>query len=1017
MNVLTAAQRLLVTVLVLGLSAVFLAQYHVGLPLAVLVSLFICIVLWLTRFLWMPPGFGATRVRLASLAGVFALAGTYGIWSALLDSAVNQALRSPSLLAAYPFLNSVHISSEPSLVVLGFVLLALLIVNYFMADKTISGQLASSIDKYFPEKDYLQKLQTFCITLADHLRRIDQETSWSPEYYVRLDAEVEVQSSTLSVSARKVTDLLSAVKGDKQSRTFLVLGDPGSGKSVALRKLAQEMLREVRHRERVPIYVNLREWLPAASQGGEHRWTEERRPSVKELTDFIIGNVKARGDLFTEEFVDTYFLKMWEHGRLFFILDSFDEIPQLLDVPEGSWLIDELGTVIWRVVAGNAESRGILASRFFRRPTATFDAAKTLELRPFSEEKIAQALERFPRFTAELQRQLFRDRADLMPIARNPFLMTLLGGWVEENGALPASHAAIYESHVRRRLARCAERMARWKLATDEVIQGAINIATFIFDSDEYGLEAPSMVIAGHYASRELLAVIDVLCYGRLGRQSGGDSATFAFVHRRFLEYFVAIRQAQSLDHVHLEDIPTDSRWRDALVLYAQLAEVDQARRLAAFCWSEVSRGFDVQDAPLRAIHSLRFLSDAFRGRRDAIESFLDELADFVSSGVADGRDLLTAKHSLEAAGLLTESRVEPILSTAIAQENEWLQETAFRSCRHIAKLSPQLEASLMDYVWHIPLPVIWRSQRSLLFSLSLSDGLRAVHKLVLLRLWEARIVCGTLLLLLLLFPWLIFVWGFLSGMVLAGHLWSWAGTGGTPKIIRSGLARMYGGLEALGDHLLLAARATPAVVIFFWLISMLLPLVRASEFPATSFMGTLVSWPWGFPVTLGTPLLFTASLLLVPWAALISKRLWLHMTGLGVLRILAFVASMVGVMWCVQYVTRLGDVVIWILGLVYVVVIAYVGYQIARRAVRSFRDWRELKRLPPVTSISRSDIKMMLGRFATNTYRRKFVRWLADRRIAPTGTWPAGFSLSDRSDPAITDLARLEERWLGLDR
>ena len=448
MNVLTATQRLLVAVLVLGLSAVFLAQYQVGLLLAALVILFICTVLWLTRFVWVPPGFGATRVRLASLAGVFVLAGTYGIWSALLDSAVNQALQSPSLLAEYPFLKGVRISSEPSLVVLGFVLLALLIVHSFMADNTTSGQLPSSIDKYFPEKDYPQKLQTFCITLADHLRRIDQETNWSPEYYVPLDAEVEVQSSTLSVSARKVTDLLSAVKGDKQSRAFLVLGDPGSGKSVALRKLTQDMLREVRDRERVPIYVNLREWLPADVQGDGHRWTEERRPSIKELTDFIVGNVKARGDLFTEEFVDAYFLKMWQHGHLFFILDSFDEIPQLLDVPEGSWLIDELGTVIWRVVAGNAESRGILASRFFRRPTATFDAAKTLELRPFSEEKIAQTLGRYPRFTTELQRQLFRDRADLMPIARNPFLMTLLGGWVEENGVLPASHAAIYESHV-----------------------------------------------------------------------------------------------------------------------------------------------------------------------------------------------------------------------------------------------------------------------------------------------------------------------------------------------------------------------------------------------------------------------------------------------------------------------------------------------------------------------------------------------------------------------------------------
>ena len=533
------------------------------------------------------------------------------------------------------------------------------------------------------------------------------------------------------------------------------------------------------------------------------------------------------------------------------------------------------------------------------------------------------------------------------------------------------------------------------------------------------------MVIAGHDPSHDLLKVIDVLCFGRLGRQSGGDSPTFAFVHRRFLEYFVAIRQPSLLDRVHREDIPTDSGGRDALVLYAQLAEDDQARHLAAYCWSEVSRGFDVQGVSLRAIHSLRFLSDAFRGRRDALESFLDELADFVSSGIAEGRDLLTAKHSLEAAGLLTERRIEPILSTAIAQENEWLQETAFRSCRHIAKPSTPLEASLMDYVWHIPLSVVWRSQRSLLFSLSLSDGLRAVHKLVLLRLWEARIVCGMLLLLFLLFPLLVLCWGFISASFLATQLWTWVRTGSASKKMRDGFARLYGGMETIWDQLLLAARATPAFVIFilmfFWLIPML-QLVKNHKFTATSAEGHFLLWtPWGFPGTLTMPLLFTASLLIVPWSALISKRLRLRLTGLMVLRVLGALGLGLGFAWGSQYVDRLGKIGAWIIILTYVVgfVVAfvYISYQVARGAMRSFRDRRELKRLPPVTAISRSDIKMMLGRFATNTYRRKFVRWLADRRIIPTGAWPTGFSLSDRSDPAITDLARLEERWLGLDR
>jgi NACHT domain-containing protein len=128
-----------------------------------------------------------------------------------------------------------------------------------------------------------------------------------------------------------------------------VLGDPGAGKSVAFRKLSIEMLREVPQTGRVPIYVNLREWLPREHSGTMYataqRWTEDNKPTVKDLGEFVIKSV-SKGDVFMEDFVNTYFHKMWEHGRLFFVLDSFDEIPELLDVDEDSWLIDHLSKLM-----------------------------------------------------------------------------------------------------------------------------------------------------------------------------------------------------------------------------------------------------------------------------------------------------------------------------------------------------------------------------------------------------------------------------------------------------------------------------------------------------------------------------------------------------------------------------------------------------------------------------------------------------------------------------------------------
>ncbi|MFN2284515.1 MAG: hypothetical protein ACK2UQ_08835, partial [Anaerolineae bacterium] len=90
------------------------------------------------------------------------------------------------------------------------------------------------------------------------------------------------------------------------------------------------------------------------------------------------------------EFLDLYFNRMMEHGRFFIVLDSFDEIPAVLDTDNSSELIDKLSDVLYRFLAGSHESRGILASRIFRKPTQSFQAGTTLELRPFTESKIIE---------------------------------------------------------------------------------------------------------------------------------------------------------------------------------------------------------------------------------------------------------------------------------------------------------------------------------------------------------------------------------------------------------------------------------------------------------------------------------------------------------------------------------------------------------------------------------------------------------------------------------------------------
>jgi hypothetical protein len=96
------------------------------------------------------------------------------------------------------------------------------------------------------------------------------------------------------------------------------------------------------------------------------------------------------------------------------------------------------------------------------------------------------------------------------------------------------------------------------------------------------------------------------------------------------------------------------------------------------------------------------------------------------------------------------------------------------------------------------------------------------------------------------------------------------------------------------------------------------------------------------------------------------------------------------------------GGVVLWILG---------------GSIASTFRDWRFLGGVQIHDRMTRERIADVLNGLTTPIMRTRFTRLLSDRRVVATGTWPDGFRLSARRDPAITQLGKLEERWLGLDR
>ncbi|MBF0521254.1 MAG: NACHT domain-containing protein, partial [Nitrospirae bacterium] len=683
------------------------------------------------------------ELSIKAIATVTSVSLSYGVFKVSVELALIR-LKLHELTKSYPYLSKY---AETEQLTFTFILSALFILIVVIAlirgDTTTIRKHPKPIENEIPDRALKNQLLSFCNILEIDLKKIDIETNWSMETFTPLDAEVEIRETKRST--RKITDLLSAIKRDKKSRSFLVLGDPGSGKSVALRKLARDLIDEVAETDRIPIYINLREWTV------KQPWTEDNPPTVHELHDFIIENIKSRGDVFSTDFVDKYFNKLFEGGYLFLILDSFDEIPHVLDVDESSWLIDKLSEVIYTFLCGGHQSRGILSSRLYRKPSEKYQAETILEIRPFSEIKIIENMKKSPHFDKKLIDKLFKERRELIPAARNPFTAALILNYANDhNNELPANQAELYSTYINRRLNSCKEKISAKKLTIEQIIKCASEISLMMFEEPTYGLEAPTEKLKESLKDYPVGDIVDVLTFGRLGRVGQGNERIFSFAHRRFNEYFLISNFLDTPERVPKEAIPTDSRWRDALALYCEVGDEEEVKKIAEFCWLEIKTVIENKikrndSQYLRAIRCLRFLNDAFHLRKHLLSSFSDRLSNFILLQLSTDTDLLSKKLAVELVGLLDDTEIDAIVIRAFEVKNRWISEVALRACRHLPKLSENLESRLLDYIKGLkPLELITK-KKEYLFSLSLSDGFLRVKNMFKLKIIDLYLSLGAI--------------------------------------------------------------------------------------------------------------------------------------------------------------------------------------------------------------------------------------------------------------------------------
>lgn len=648
-------------------------------------------------------------------------------------------------------------SNELTPTLLLFLTIITAIVFYFTQAPTHIGKTKKPIEKLLEGPSIKQKWESVCNGLAAQIRDIDRDTNWSNEYYTPLEAEVEMKTSTGNKKVLK--DLLDAIK-QSDDRLFLLIGDPGSGKSVALRKLCLDLLKDSINKEYIPIYVNLKEWVTS------NDWKKEP-PTWRDLEDFVKESLSNK-DRHLADFFENYYKVLDENGNLFFVLDSFDEIPQVLSTTADSKLIEDITKVCREFLVGAKQprSRGIIASREYRMPRADYlDANTVLRIRPFTFEKIETTLVQNLKIEKEAVKQLFRDRRDLIPILRNPFITSLLQNYLSENaGKLPENQAELYSDYIKKSIVKTQSRLGLQNIPFTEIEDFAISIANFIFS--ESGLQAPLSLLRKQFQHPNFDEIIAILRYSGIARGNISGADIFSFAHRRFYEYFVVRELLKSkTPNLPVDSIPTDSKWRDTLVLYCEVAPFKQAQFIADYCWFKViAMKNNIRDS--KSKHCLRFLSEAFKGRRECLKNFHYELTEFILSQINKENDPIDTKIAVEALSILDQKSIDKGAVLAFSLWDSYIMDTTLRSCRHLDSISEDLEYQVLKIIDARFLPnyklairsqspfrrLIKMNEKELYFSLSLSEAFKDI---LLAAKWNNIERKNTLILFILLIPFM----------------------------------------------------------------------------------------------------------------------------------------------------------------------------------------------------------------------------------------------------------------------
>jgi hypothetical protein len=593
------------------------------------------------------------------------------------------------------------------------VIAAVLVVLFLVA------KVAKEIKPLFydaTERRRVRRRRRFAEHVGRQIDNIDNAADWTEHKYSELEAEVEAEGRRSrwfginSQSTLRRERSLSRALRNSRERMILLEGDPGAGKSVALRHLAVVVAAAAKRsrssKSVVPLYINLKTIDRAPGRSVDAALVREH--VLKTLNNANIRDV--------EEFLNDEFARGLEEGTWLFLFDSFDEIPDILSATSAETSIRDYAQAIAAFLTSMNACRGVVASRYFRGPGALgWPRFRILALSDEYRRRLIRRADLPIHIERELIGRLELADPALAVTSRNPMLLGLLCQHMAKGNPFPDNTHVVFENYVDTRLRRDEDKLIRRYSVGSVQVREAAELAAFCMAyHPTLGLSPTRSALAAAMRGRgyngEPSVMFDALEFIKLARPEGGSvDATFTFAHRRFQEYFATSVVLESPDIVTPERLLTDARWRETTVVLLQtqtgdrlatiVGEIERLleREVAAIeadlpdasHWRSTGSEWATDESlpnqvrefpwPPLALHLLSLLQSGYQGRASVAPPRLRELVGRVVFLATATGTLADRKWALEVAGISPSPILTRAIREAFMSHSRWLSEVAYR--------------------------------------------------------------------------------------------------------------------------------------------------------------------------------------------------------------------------------------------------------------------------------------------------------------------------------------------------